>query len=192
MTKKTIKIALFISFSVILFSFDLPSNWFIAGSKPNSYEMGIDNSVQHDGKYAATIKSNTKSIKGFGTLMQSCLPDKYLGKKVKISGFMRSENVTGWAGFWFRVDQANSAKSLAFDNMQDRAIKGTTEWKQYEIILEVPKNASNLAYGALLSGTGQIWFSNIKFEEVSASYVSTGKDKNYVPLSEPANLNFEK
>lgn len=43
-------------------------------------------------------------------------------------------------GLWFRVD-GTTGKSLSFDNMQDRAVKGTTEWARYEIVLDVPEGA---------------------------------------------------
>ena len=177
---------------------EVPTNWYIAGSKPNSYEMGIDKGKGQDGKNAATIKSIDQMIDGFridgfGTLMQDSKPDKFLGKRVRMIGFMKSENVTDWAGFWLRVDQAGSQQALAFDNMQDRAITGTTDWKKYEIVLDVPKNASRLAYGALLSGTGQIWFDRLTFEIVDKSVKTTGaKSGGQSKLSEPANLDFEK
>src|ERR1017187_9937896 len=117
--------------------------------------MGIDKGAGQGGKNCATIKSTDKKIDGFGTLMQMCKPDKYLGKRVRMTGYVKSESVTDWAGLWLRVDQANSQVPLAFDNMQDRAIKGTYAWKKYEIVLDVPANASMIAFGALLSGTGQ-------------------------------------
>jgi hypothetical protein len=53
--------------------------------------MGVDKGAGQDGKNAATIKSIEKSIKGFGTLMQNCLPGKYAGKRVRMSGFMKSK-----------------------------------------------------------------------------------------------------
>jgi hypothetical protein len=192
MTKSILKSVLLLGTTIALLSFDLPTGWFKAGDQPKSYEMGTDKGAGQDGKNAATIKSIDKTIKGFGTLMQNCLPDKYLGKRVRMSGLMKSKDVTEWAGFWFRVDQANSQQTLSFDNMQDRAIKGTTDWKKYEIVLDVPTKASNLAYGALLSGTGQIWFSNLKFEIVDNSVLTTDNGKNNMPLSEPTNLEFDK
>ena len=86
---------------------------------------------------------------------------------------MKSQGVADWAGFWLRVDQEGSEQSLSFDNMHDRPIKGTTDWKKYEIVLDVPNNASNIAFGALLAGTGQIWFANINFEIVDNSVPTT-------------------
>lgn len=189
MTTKLLRNLFFVATIVTIFSFDLDKaeGWFSAGSKPKSYDMGIDKGAGPDGKNAASIKSKDKNIDGFGTLMQNFKPDKYLGKKIRMSGIMKSKDVESWAGFWLRVDQADSKTSLSFDNMSDRPIKGNTEWTKYEIVLDVPDKASNIAFGALLHGTGQIWFDNLNFEVVDNSVPSTGKSKN-----EPTNLNFEK
>ncbi len=164
----------------------LPTGWYRAGSHQTSYQMFIDSSAGQDGKNVLTIKSIEEKIDGFGTLMQDFLPTKYLDKRIRMTGYMKSKDVKTWAGFWLRVDQENSKQSLSFDNMQDRAIKGTTEWKKYEIVLDVPKNASNIAFGALLSSTGQIWFEKFKFEIVDNSVPQTGRNKD-----EP-NLDFKK
>jgi hypothetical protein len=179
--------------AVTLLSFDLPLGWIVAGDSPTKYEMGIDKGSAQDGTNAATIKSTEASISGFGTLMQMCKAGQYAGKKIKMSGSVKSSQVANWAGLWLRVDQSGSTQSLAFDNMQDRPIKGNTDWKKYEIVLDVPANASNLAFGALLSGTGQIWFDNITFEVVGASEKNTGSKKPESSIQEaPTNLGFEK
>lgn len=189
-----LKSVLIIGTTLALLSFDKPLGWFNAGNKPQSYEMGIDKGVGQNGKNAATIKSKDPKIDGFGTLMQQCSPDKYLGNRVRMSGYIKSENVTTWAGLWLRVDQSGSQQPLSFDNMENRPIKGTTGWKKYEIVLDVPKNASLIAFGALLAGTGQIWFDNITFEIVDNSVPTTDNKiiKDSASLSGPTNLDFEK
>jgi hypothetical protein len=193
--KKLLTGVLFIATTVTLLSFDLPTGWFKAGSDPKSYDMGTDKGAGQDGKSAATIKSNAKKINGFGTLMQNCLPDNYLGKRVRMTGMVKTQDVSDWAGLWFRIDEKGSSKSIGFDNMKDgkkdRSIKGTTEWTKYEIVLDVPFSSSNLAYGALLVGTGQIWFDDIKFEVVDNTVPTTGKEE-MIPNKEPVNLDFEK
>lgn len=193
---KTIFLRSVLIFGAILalLSFDKPSGWFNAGSKPQSYEMGIDRGSGQSGKNAATIKSKDITIDGFGTLMQQCSPDKYLGKRVRMTGYIKSENVAVWAGLWLRVDQTGSQQPLSFDNMENRPIKGTTGWKKYEIVLDVPDNASLIAFGALLVGTGQIWFDNIGFEIVDKSVQTTNSKniKNPATQSDPTNLDFEK
>ena len=185
--KKTILYCLLLGVTAaLLCSYDPPKGWFKAGSAPEKYDMGVDAGAGRNGKNAATIKSTARRIWGFGTLMQSCDATKYLGKRVKMSGYMKSEDVDKSAGFWFRVDGPNKKRSLSFDNMYDRPVTGTTGWKKYEIVLDVPDSATQLAYGALISGTGQIWFENLEFEVVSESIPQTGRKRD-----EPQNLNFD-
>jgi hypothetical protein len=193
MAKSVLISVLLLGISVALLSFDTPTGWFNAGSQPKSYEMGIDKGAGKDGGNAATIKSIDKKIVGFGTLMQQIKPDKYLGKRVRMTGFVKTENVTNWAGLWLRVDQSNSQQPLSFDNMNDRTIKGTTDWTKYEIVLDVPSNASLIAYGALLNGTGQIWFDNIAFEVVDDNVPTTSSLNGRKPVTqdEPTNLGFD-
>lgn len=167
---------------------NIPDGWFKAGSDPDKYEMGLDDEVFNNGQNSAFIRSTANKIKGFGTLMQTCSANDYLGKKVKMTGYLKSENVEGWAGLWLRVDGTGRAESLSFDNMQDRPIKGTSDWTKCEIILNVPDNSSTLNFGALLSGTGKIWFDNITFEEASADTKTTSKAKR---LDRPTNTSFD-
>ena len=194
MKTRIVKFATVLFTAVIFFSFDVPNGWIKKGSHPDSYEMGIDKGTGQDGKNSATIKSKEDDIQGFGTLMQSSSPQKFLGKKIKMTGYLKTENVKGWTGLWLRVDEADSQQPLSFDNMYDRGITGTTGWTKYEIILDVPANAFNLAYGALLAGSGQIWFDNITFEEAGSSDIK-GEVKNSdsnINNIESVNLDFEK
>jgi hypothetical protein len=172
---------------------NLPKGWFKAGDSPTKYDMYLDKNTAQNGKSCATIKSTFDKIDGFGTLMQDCKPDNYLGKRVRMSGYIKSKDIDDWAGFWLRVDQKNSVEPLSFDNMESRAIKGTTDWKKYDIVLDVPSNASNIAFGALVAGTGQIWFDNLSFEVVSDTVKTTGgavMDTRKINDA-PTNLNFE-
>lgn len=173
-------------------SFEMPDSWFKAGSKPMSYQMGIDKGSGQDGKNAATIKSINKEINGFGTLMQDCKPNKYLGKRIRMTGYIKSKDVVSWAGLWLRVDGTDPKKSLSFDNMHDRSVKGTTDWNKYEIVLDVPNDATNIAFGALLDSTGQIWFDSFKFEIVDNAVPTTGNPNKVDKNNEPTNLDFEK
>jgi len=117
--------------------------------------------------------------------MQTFDAEMYQGKKVKLTGFIRSEEVKSWAAMWMRVDDAKG--SVSFDNMQDRSIKGTTNWNKYEIVLSVPERSTTINYGVLLSETGQVWMDNLTFEIVGDAEEKTGKTK----LIGPANSNFE-
>ncbi|MGE0636986.1 MAG: hypothetical protein AB7P01_11140 [Bacteroidia bacterium] len=176
--------------------------WFKAGSDPQYYTMGIVTGAGRDGKNTGGIKSNENKINGFGTYMQTCLADNYKGKRIKMTGYVKTENVSDWAGLWLRVDVDTAF--VAFDNMHDgkkkRSITGTTEWTMYEIVLDVPANSTTINFGALLVGTGEIWFDDISFTEVDNSVETTGittpydlqnPPKPFTQVTEPYNLDFE-
>lgn len=171
---------------------DLPAGWFKAGSHPTEYDMGLDESVRRDGKASATVKSIVEKPQGFGTLMQMTQVGQYSGRRVRFSGFVKSDKVTQWAGLWFRVDGPNPNQQLSFDNMQDRPIKGTTDWTRYEIVLDVPGEAQRLAFGILLAGGGQVWMDELKFEVVQTTVKSTNMGGLPPAPAAPSNLNFEK
>lgn len=190
---RLLKIAAYLGIIVLFFSFETPMGWFAAGSSPDSYDMGIDKGKGQNGGNAATIKSIEKKISGFGTLMQQIKPDNFLGERIRMTGFVKSENVKEFAGLWLRVDRR--VKPVSFDNMRERPIEGSTEWAKYEIVLDVPKDATGISYGALLGGTGKIWFDNLTIEIVDNTVPPTSsinsKESSVNTLSEPTNLGFE-
>ena len=89
-----------------------------------------------------------------------------------------------------RIDGYNN-QQLGFDNMQGRAIKGTTEWKKYEIVLDIPSNSKSINYGLLLGGEGKVWFDNFRLEEVDKNVPVTNLRKENKLPSQPINLDFE-
>ena len=192
--------AVLLFIAAVLLSFDIPKGWYADGNNKENYEVEIAKGEGMDGSNAATIKCKGEAYDQFGSLVQESSPEKYLGKQVKMTAYVRSEDVKNWAGLWLRVDGAGKDEMLSFDNMQNRGITGTTEWKKYEIILPVPESASRLAYGALLDGTGQIWFDNFTFEVVDnsdnppapeSSDGTNHSDKTKTVTKKPVNLDFE-
>jgi hypothetical protein len=167
---------------------ELPAGWTKAGSQPGEYDMGVDRTHRHENRAIGFVKGTASEFHGFGTLMQMAAPGEYRGKRVRLSAYVKSEKVqTGWAGLWFRVDGGD--KTLGFDNMQQRPLKGTTDWKRVEIVLDVPEDATGLAYGLLLDGDGEAWMDDLKFEVVKLDVTVTG---SLLPSGPPRNLNFEK
>ena len=148
-------------------------DWFKAGTKPSSYEAGNDEDIKYNNDSSIYLKSIADVKEGFGTIMRSVKPDEYINKRIKLTGYIKSENVTNWAGMWMRVDGPERNRSLQFDNMKNRPIKGTNDWTKYEIVLDVPENSTNIAYGVLVHGNGRIWLVNPIFEEVGNNIPTT-------------------
>ena len=196
---RTIQITLMVSLILlVLYQFklpnDLPKGWFKV-DKTDSYKLGLDQVIFKNGHQSVFIESKYKEIDGFGALMQPCLSNDYIGKRIKLTGYIKSENVTGWSGMWMGV--SSQITELSFENMEKRPIKGSTDWTKCEIVMDVPSESVGLSYGVLLHGTGKIWFDNLSFEVVGELPSKSSKDINKNPLilpnvaEKPFNLNFE-
>ena len=90
-----------------------------------------------------------------------------------------------------RIDGAGG-KQLEFDNMHNRAVKGTTDWKEYSIVLDIPDGSRTINYGVLLGGDGEVWFDSFKLEKVSKDVPVTNMMKKSDLPNAPENLSFEK
>jgi hypothetical protein len=179
--------AVAIAVCVLVAHASVPRGWFLAGTKPAEYEAGVDADQLHQGHASAFLKSRALSVDGFGTLMQSVRAERYIGKRVRLSGLVKSREVMSWAGLWMRVDKGKDI--VAFDNMQDRPIKGTTDWHRYDVVLDVPADSTGISFGILLDGTGKVWLSGTKFDVVGAAVPSTDASDRKIP-DNPVNLDF--
>jgi len=164
-----------------------PTGWLLAGSKPESYKSGVDSQMVYEGGPSAYLAAKVQDTGGFGTLMQYFNAAQYAGKRVRLRAWVRSEDVSQWAGLWMRIDK--DATPVAFDNMESRAIKGSTGWTSYDVVLDVPKDATNVSIGVLLAGPGEVWMNGVKFEAVGQDVPVT---RTQAEAAGPVNLDFQK
>ena len=153
---------------------DWPGRWTSTGSAPDDYEIGGNPAASHgspDGGYVRSKTGATKESGGLGTWL---VPSPYLAKRVRLSAFVRTENLERMAGLFMWVGGANNAM-LGFDNMGDRPIKGTTDWRRYEAVVDVPSGTTNLAYGLLVDGGGAAWIDGVAVEAVGPEVPLTGQ-----------------
>src|SRR5689334_11450427 len=118
-----------------------------------------DDKIVHGGHWAARLERNAGSGGAFSTLHRAVEMD-FAGQTVELRGFLRTEQVSQLAGLWMRED--GETPTLAFDNMANRPVKGTTEWTEYSIKLPVHPEARQLFFGALLVGTGKLWVDDLQ------------------------------
>ena len=164
-----------------------PKGWWKNGSKPEAYDVGVDPTQPYKQPISVYVKSlDPKASEGkFGGMMQMCRAESFRGKRLKFTGYVKTRDVVGTANLWFRVDGENG-QLLAFDNMSDRPIKGTTDWKEYSVVLDVPETATALAYGIFISGAGMAWLNDVQLIEVGSGVKSTATK---LPDA-PQNLDF--
>ncbi len=139
---------------------DPPDRWSagVTGHGPlnttNGYEITADAQVAHDGARSLRLSGSGKSAAASTVLPLAAVR----GKWVRLSGWIRTRDVTGFGGLWMRVDGTPRTGTLAFDNMHERGPKGTTEWAHYEVEpMLVTVDARGIVIGAILNGGGMMW-----------------------------------
>ncbi len=180
--------------AVALFGFvalqdDVPEGWALAGNNRDAYETEVVDDADRAGA-VAHLWAAAPAPEGFGTLMQEVRADDFRGKRVRMTAHVRTADVAGWAGLWLRVDGARQ-NALAFDNMQDRPITGTSGWAPYSVVLDVPRAASVVAFGTLLHGPGHVFLDDVSFQEVDESVPVTAATATLDVPARPINLDFE-
>jgi hypothetical protein len=75
-------------------------------------------------------------------------------------GFLRTENVTGFAGLWMRQD--TDREMLSLENMESQELKGTHDWLEYKITLPIQPETRFLVFGFLMAGTGKAWADDLQ------------------------------
>lgn len=167
---------------------DIP-NWIVSGNNFDKFLVKIDNQIVHSGTQSINLlsKDDVEQLPGdFITVMQQFSAQNYLGKRVRVRAYVKTELTTGWGNIWIRIDGQNM-EQLGFDNMLNRPINGVTEWQPYDCIVDVPENAKIINIGSLIEGQGSIWVDDFSFEEVDISFATT--DDLFPKF--PSNLSFE-
>ena len=167
-------------------------HWIITGTAPDKYKTGIDRTVFHTGTASAFIQSEEEEFvpDEYATIMQQFRAERFLGKRVRFSAFVKALEVEGWAGLWLRLDGKFSV-TLKLDNMQNRPIKGTINWNLYSCVLDVPEETELINIGILLTGKGRVWLDDVSFQEVDRTVPVTDFEIQKEYPDYPENLTFE-
>ncbi len=174
---------------------DAPKGWIYAATRLSDYEAATDLNEKHSGTRCATLKSVVVEPKPFGNLMQYISAKNYAGKRLRMSAWVKSKVESGTAQLWIRIDgdwKTSSSEAGCFDNMGDRPIVGVTDWKKYDLVVQLPVRSTGIAFGLMLIGKGQVWLDDVSLEEVGLDVPLTGEFTQGTKYpSSPSNLNFE-
>lgn len=161
----------------------VPTGWQAITDASGEYTVSADGARRDGGQgfAGATIKSNVDSPRGSAMLAQSIRADAYRGKRVRLSGYLKTIGVNeGTAVLFMRVDGDGVVQTS--DYMQNRPMMLTTDWAREEIVVDVPRNAIGFTYGFMLGGSGQAWLDDVQLDVVSDDVPTTGQPGGLYPV----------
>ena len=187
MTHRTTALALALGFSasglaVPAAHAQVPVGWQAITDGSGEYTVRSDVGRRDGGQgfAGATIKSNTQFPSGSAMLAQSIRADAYRGKRVRLSGYMKTIGVNdGTAILFMRVDGEGVVQMS--DYMQNRPLMLTTDWSRQEIVVDIPRSAIGFTFGFMLGGSGQVWLDDADLEIVGTDVAVTGRPGGLYP-----------
>jgi hypothetical protein len=147
------------------------------GPDSSDYEAGIDRKVFRGGRASLTIKAAHAQAPNYA-VRQFIRADEYRGKRIRLSGYVRPGDAEQSA-LWLRVDMENGDYIL--DGMlgfapQDGK-RGKGGWVQVMLVTDVPKDAIGIAYGARMSGKGQMWADDLALSVVDKGIMTNSIER---------------
>jgi len=134
---------------------DKPGGW---SAKPPG-TVFMDDKIVHGGQWSVRIERNDQSDSPFSVIGRT-ISWNFSGKSIELRGFLRTENVTAYAGLWMRQDHGRDM--LALENMAGQELKGTHDWAEYKITLPVHPETQSLVFGFIMAGTGKAWADDLQ------------------------------
>jgi RNA polymerase sigma factor (sigma-70 family) len=91
------------------------------------------------------------------------LGSSLLGKRIRVSGWMKAQDVGNWAGVSLTV--ANLGGHIfASDQASDRPIHGTTGWQPVAMVTDIPNEPCFIYLAPTLHGSGEIWCDDFQID----------------------------
>lgn len=130
----------------------------------------IFNAVAANGTYKKTDNSSsTQYIVDDSSVLY--------GKRVRVTFWLKTRGVTGWVGTFVIILGADG-RHMQYDDMSDRPVRGTTDWQQYEIVTDLPKEPCIIYLGPDLYGPGEVWADDFRIDLAPADEGATD-DRNW-------------
>lgn len=137
---------------------------------------------------AIILQSIEKNIWGSGTITQKISAYNYIGKRVKLSAYIKTENVKNYTCLILKTENETNNGQDNDQQIIEKTIQltGNFEYKKIEAFLNVYNQNENIIIGALLNGDGKIWLDDFNLEIIgTAPEIITEVNKT------PLNLGFE-
>src|SRR5690606_40698142 len=96
---------------------------------------------------------------------------RFLGRSDRLRGMLRGDGIrgsndtAGIGSLWLLYVTPDGPVT---NSLRDIGLRGTTEWKELEFIVDIPSTARTVMIGFWMQGHGQLWAKDIELTLVTA------------------------
>ncbi len=122
-----------------------------------------------------------------GVVQQRVSALSFRGKKISVSAALRGYAINDTSAVRFFVYIRNMDDTFIYENLKDNPIS-SSQWSRREIIIDVPLNATDIAYGIAIYGLGDAYIDDIQIKDIPP--IDAVIDNNSRSLSKTALTNM--
>jgi beta-lactamase regulating signal transducer with metallopeptidase domain len=165
----------------------------------NYFDSGLDTGVTYHGVASPFLYATANLPKIYGVLTQWVSADAYHGKRIRLTGYIRTRGVKDYGGLMLGVVGGAHAKTYL---LEKQPLRGDTDWMRVEFVTDVPSDARALVFGMNLQGKGKVWMNDLALDVVgtdvpvspdnlvySSDERPAGSTRSGIP-PKPVNLDF--
>lgn len=150
----------------------------------SAYQAAVDHKVAHSGRASLSLKSVTPAATSGYAARQRIQADAYRGQRIRITGWLKTDQAKDGSAIWLRVDYANG--DYVLDGMLE--LGPAPGWRRSALVADVGADAIGISFGVRMKGQGQVWADDFGIETVGKTVrtntierrpyrVATGKDE---------------
>lgn len=129
----------------------LPDKW-VSTHNPD-FTISQDTGIKYQGKASVKIESINPYPESESLTVS--IPLSLQGKVIEVGAYLKLENLKGAGGIILCLEKEN--KMVKYENMMNKGLKGTIDWKEYSVALPIPPGIDNITIGVIISGSGVLW-----------------------------------
>jgi hypothetical protein len=147
----------------------LPRGWELHTTTPRLFQASRETGSAAAGKASGLlIGQDEANSHKYALLLQKISATDYRGRRVRLSAKLRAQAVPGRTGLFLRADSGDG-EPVAFDNMEDRPIKGDQSWTAVSLDIDIPAEAKEIHFGLLLCGAGRAGIDDVSLTVLAES-----------------------
>jgi RNA polymerase sigma factor (sigma-70 family) len=174
----------------------VPKGWYARSDRSSSFETGRDSRVYHGGRSSGYFQFDERGTGALGVLTQTIQAQAFRRQRVRLSGWLKTTG-SGRTGLWIRVDGVDL--SLALDNMDAQPVVGASDWRRYEVAVDVSAEANQISFGIWRRDGGRTWIDDLAIDSSKQTISMTPPPVSPQPIAPPmrvapelpSNLDFE-
>lgn len=138
--------------------------WEISGNARTRYCVTEDPAVTRAGHPTLRLAPTSESG-GYATFMRLVDAEPLVGKRIRITAFLRTEGASGRANIWARVTGRTAPRNPALQSDVAITLPADSDWQRHELLVDV-EPAHQLHHGVGLDGPGRLWIDEPTLEVV--------------------------